>query len=531
MVVGSSPTMPAIYFKKGLIIMNVTFVTALQNEANKSVTENGAVGYNTTYNELLDFNYKVPSLRKADDATLQKEVALLVSSIVDPELLLRYMFFLRDARGGMGERRSFRAILRELANRNFEYVPRMLPLIIEYGRYDDLFVLKDTPFQEEMEGYIIGTLLSDEYSMANNEPCSLLAKWMPSVNASSKETIKLANYFARDVFNTTPAKYRKRLSALRKHLKVVEAQISRGEFSEINYEGVPSRANLRYSNLFLDRDNERRRQYLKSLASGKAKINAGVLYPQDIVAKLRGLSDSVYSFRFSTQTPQLYKTQYNAMWKGLKDFGELKNTIVVVDTSGSMFEPVSSSIAAIDASVGLGLYFAERNAGVFKDKIITFSDNPTFVDVSKYNNILDKLMAVSKAEWGFSTNVEAVFDLVLRTAIANHCEQSEIPRILIISDMEFNYCVSDSAHFLMKDIESDFKAAGYELPKLSFWNVNSRTNTLPITQNKQGVALVSGYSPASIKAVMSNEVDPYKAFLECFYTPRYDFIKEVLDIK
>ena len=83
----------------------------------------------------------------------------------------------------------------------------------------------------------------------------------------------------------------------------------------------------------------------------------------------------------------------------------------------------------------------------------------------------------------------------------------------------------------MKDIESDFKAAGYELPKLSFWNVNSRTNTLPITQNKQGVALVSGYSTASIKAVMSNEVDPYKAFLECFYTPRYDFIKEVLDIK
>ena len=134
--------------------MGVTFVTALQNEANKSVTENGAVGYNTTYNELLDFNYKVPSLRKADDATLQKEVALLVSSIVDPELLLRYMFFLRDARGGMGERRIFRAVLKELANRNFEYVPRMLPLIVEYGRYDDLFVLRIHHFKRKWKAIL-----------------------------------------------------------------------------------------------------------------------------------------------------------------------------------------------------------------------------------------------------------------------------------------------------------------------------------------------------------------------------------------
>ncbi len=511
--------------------MNVTFMDALRNEANKSVTENGAVGYNTTYNELLDFNYKVPSLRRADDAVLQREVALLVSSIVDPELLLRYTFFLRDARGGMGERRIFRAILKELANRNFEYVPRMLPLIVEYGRYDDLFVLKDTPFQKEMEGYIIGTLLADESAMDNNEPCSLLAKWMPSVNASSKETLKLANYFAREVFNTTPAKYRKRLSALRKYLKVVEAQISRGEFSEINYEGVPSRANLRYSNLFLDRDNERRVQYLKSLASGEAKINAGVLYPQDIVSKLRGLSDSYYGFSFSKNIPQLYNTQYNAMWKGLKDFGELKNTIVVVDTSGSMFNPVSSSISAIDASIGLGLYFAERNAGAFKDKIITFSNYPTFVDVSKYNNIVDRVLAVSKANWGCSTNIEAVFDLVLRTAIDNHCKQSEIPNILIISDMEFDHGVSDAGLFLMKYIENSFKEAGYKLPRLSFWNVCSRTNTIPVTQNEQGVALISGYSPASIKAVMSNEIDPYKAFLECFYTSRYDAVKEMLDIK
>lgn len=516
--------------------MNVTFMDALRNEANKSVTENGAVGYNTTYNELLDFNYKVPSLRRADDAVLQREVALLVSSIADPELLLRYTFFLRDARGGMGERRIFRAILKELANRNLEFVPRMLPLIIEYGRYDDLFVLKDTPFQKEMEGYIIGTLLADEFSMANNEPCSLLAKWMPSVNALNKETIKLANYFAINVFNTTPAKYRKRLSALRKYLKVVEAQISRGEFSEINYEGVPSKANLRYSNLFLAKDHERRMCYLDSLARGKAKINAGVLYPQDIVSKLRGeFSDSLYDFYFRKPIPQFQKTQYNAMWKALRDFDELGNTIVVVDTSGSMFSSVNpsakSSTMAIDASIGLGLYFAERNTGVFKDKIITFSNYPTFVDVSKYNNIVDRVLAVSKANWGCSTNIEAVFDLVLRTAIDNHCKQSEIPNILIISDMEFDHGVSDAGLFLMKYIENSFKEAGYKLPRLSFWNVCSRTNTIPVTQNEQGVALISGYSPASIKAVMSNEIDPYKALLECFYTSRYDAVKEMLDIK
>lgn len=520
--------MPAIKFKKGRnLTMNETFMTALQDETNKSVTENGAIGYNTTYNELLDFNYKVPSLRNASDEVLQREVTLLISSIVDPELLLRYMFFLRDARGGMGERRIFRAMLKELAFREAPCVPRMLPLIVEYGRWDDLFVLKDTPFQKEMEGYIIGTLEADKFAMNKNTPCSLLAKWMPSINASSPETIKLATYFAQEVFHITPAKYRKELSALRKHLKVVEAQISRGEFSEIDYERVPSLANLRYSKLFLSKDEKRRTSYLKSLAKGEVKINSSVLYPQDIISKIRG--ENYYGF--SNKLSQLEKTQYNAMWKGLKDFGETGNTLVVVDVSGSMFTANGKGhIQAIDASIGLGLYFAERNTGIYKNKFITFSARPEFVDVSEYNNIVDRVQATSRVDCGCETNIEKVFNLILKSAIKSKTPQEEIPRVLIISDMEFDYCASNVNERLMTTMSENFAKAGYKLPKLAFWNVCSRTNTIPMKENELGVALISGYSPTSIKAVFSNEIDPYKALLECFYTARYDKVVELLKV-
>lgn len=487
------------------------FMNELKNQTNVAITENGALGYKTTFNALLDFNYKVPSLRKSMSSTL--DVREVINSITDLETLYRYIFFLRDVRGGMGERKLFREFIGNLAKMEREELKMVIPLIPEYGRWDDLFVLFNTPYEMEAMELIVAQLHNDVINASQGKPISLLAKWMPSNNASSKNTKALAQFFTQK-FQWTPKQYRKTLSHLRYYLKVTEAQISRQEFDKIAYESVPSYANLRYAKLFLDRDYDRRKAFLDSLKKGEVTVKASTLYPQEVIAKLRGCKSS----------PALVE----GLWKGLREFGEVKNVLVVADVSGSMTVPISNSVQAIDASVGLGIYFAERNTGEFKDKVVTFSEHPSYVDLSNCKTLFDKYQKLYQSDWGFSTNIEAVFNLVLETAKASGCSQEEIPEILILSDMEFNSCTTGSNKKLFKDIERRFRICGYKLPKLSFWNLNSRSNTIPLIENDLGVTLVSGYSPASIGAVLGGKIDPYEALMDCIFVERYDKIAETI---
>lgn len=487
----------------------MNFIDGLAKELNTAVTENGAIGYRTTFNTLLDFNYKVPSLRKDECSSFVREV---INSTKDLETLYRYIFFLRDVRGGMGERRLFREFIRQLALMEREELKMVIPLIPEYGRWDDLFVLRGTPYEVEMMEVIVAQLHNDVINSSQNKPISLLAKWMPSNNASCKETRELAGYFTKR-FQWTPKQYRKVLSQLRYYLKVTEAQISRNEYSEINYSSVPSKANLRYASLFLDRDYERRIAFLNSLKKGEVKVNSSTLYPQDIIAKIR--------------TQNGIDSLTEGMWANMKEFGEISNTLVVVDVSGSMYSDISNNVLAVDASIGLGMYFAERNKGVFKDKVVMFAEEPVFCDISNCKTAYDKWRKVNRSKWGYSTNIEKVFNLVLKTAVNNKCSQEEIPNILILSDMEFNCCSGrDTKAF--RTIESKFKVYGYSLPKLTFWNLNSRSNAIPLIENEQGVGLVSGYSPANIRAVMSNKLNPYDVLMDCIFVERYDKIAETI---
>ena len=489
------------------------FMKQLEKQTNIAKTENGALGHKTTYNTLVDFNFKVPSLRKK--ANLSVEVKDLINSIEDMEVLYRYLFFLRDARGGMGERRLFREIFRELAMMKREEVVYLLPLVAEYGRFDDVFVLKGTPYEQNMLNFIALQLSIDTMRMAQGESISLLAKWLPSNNASNAETKKLARYFT-NFLKITPKQYRTLLSALRRYLKVTEAQISREEFAEIDYASVPSYANIRYSNLFLERDYERRVKYLSSLSKGEVKINASVLYPQDVIAKME------------TDTKVA-----EGLWKNLRDFGEVKNTLVVVDVSGSMEVRISGNVTAMDASIGLGMYFAERNTGEFKDKVVTFSKDPVYVDLSKLKSPYRRYEKIKNSQWSMNTNLEKVFELVLDTAINSNCKQEEIPQILIVSDMEFDSACGRTYYegvpkTLFSTMSKRFAEVGYELPRLVFWNVASRSNAIPLTENDRGVALVSGYSPASIRAVMSSKLSPYEALMDCIFVERYDEVVKTI---
>ena len=490
----------------------MSFLQGLEKELNISITENGAVGYKTTGKAILDFNFKVASYR----SKTEKEILNDFKDVwfENKELALKFLFYVRDIREGVGERKLFRTILPEIAytldNRVFDWV-------MEYGRADDLFVFFNTELEKQMIEFVKTKLLEDTNNYQNYKPVSLLAKWMPSINTSSKETRNLAKKFIK-AFEIDEKTYRKMLSGLRKYLDVVEKKCCANKWNKIDYSKVPSQANLKYKAAFLKHDLERRQSYLTKLEKGKTKINASVTFPHDIVNK--------YGSHNGWYCPTLkYDATLEQMWKALPNYvKENNNTLVIRDGSGSMTCNVGgTNITALDISTALAIYFSERASGDFKNKFITFSSSPKFIDLSTRETLKDKLDKCYAENDCSNTNIEKTFDLVLSVAIKNNLKQEEIPNLLIISDMEFDSCVYCNSN-LFETIRSKFRRAGYELPKLAFWNVNSRTGTIPVIKNQLGVALVSGFSPAITKMVLNGETDPYKALVKEITSERYSQI-------
>lgn len=368
-----------------------------------------------------------------------------------------------------------------------------------------------------------------------NNSISLLAKWMCSENTSSRQTKKYAKIL-REGLGLSSREYRKMLSEMRKYLDVVEVKMSNKDWSEIKYEAVPSRANLIYNNAFLRNDEARRREYLGKLEKGETKINASTLFPHDIVHK--------YTIRYGWKYSINQKdATIEALWKALPDtVNGCGNTIVVADGSGSMTTQVdrSSSVTALEVANALAIYFAEHSSGQFKDKYITFSERPQIVDFSNATSLHDKLQIALAHDECANTNIEKVFYLILDTAIKNRMKQEDLPQnILIISDQEFDSCAScgnnrsswdfkKPSQRLFDVIALKYANAGYSIPRLVFWNVNSRTGTIPVKENELGVALVSGFSVNIAKMVLSNKLDPYECLLETLNSERYAPIEAAL---
>ena len=504
----------------------------LNNDMNVSITENGAVGYRTTGKELLDLNFAIASLRKMNDMEVAKRFRKAFCE--DNILAMKWLFYARDARDGVGERRLFRVVLEDLVKSNPEMVIPVINLIPEYGRYDDLWCLLDNAeAANTIYTMVDKQLVADMRNMENNKSISLLAKWLPSSNASSVKTKK----YAKQIYNAlclTEREYRKMLSAFRKYLDVVEVKMSDKNWSEIKYEAVPSRANLIYNNAFLRNDEERRREYLSKLEKGETKINASTLFPHDIVHKY---INNGWSARLKSKDAAI-----EALWKALPDTVKgCGNTIVVADGSGSMNCTVdnNSRVTALEVANALAIYFAEHSSGQFKDKYITFSESPQLVDFSSCKSLHAKLQTALAHNEVASTNIEKVFDLILTTAINNKMFQEELPQnVLIISDMEFDSCAtcgnssrwdrSRPSQKLFDVIAKRFADAGYKMPRLVFWNVNSRTGTIPVKENDLGVALVSGFSVNVAKMVMSGKTDPFECLLETLNSERYAPVEEAL---
>ena len=446
---------------------------------------------------------------------------------------MKFLFFIRDREEGLGERRTFRVIIKHLAHIEPEIIKAVIPIIAEYGRYDDLLELFDTPLEEDMLSYIAAQWNKDMKDMQENKSISLLSKWLPSINASAKKKeqakkiIAYLNLECNDTGKEIKEKdYRKALSVMRKYLDVVEKKMCANEWDKIKYENVPSRANLKYNNAFLRHDEERRREFLGQVEKGEKKIHAGKLYPHDIVHKYKENGWGSMLKPLDTALEQL--------WKALPK-KEIANTLVVADGSGSMTATIgNTNTTCLDVANALAIYFAEHNKGEFNNKYITFSETPQLVKFTKTASLHDKIAKCLCHSEVANTNIEKVFGLILQTAIQNNLTQEEMPKnILIISDMEFDNCVESNTGYkpsqkLFKVIEGSYKSYGYKLPKLVFWNVCSRTGTIPLKENDLGVALVSGFSTNIAEMIMNDKLDPLEILLDKLNTKRYDKISENL---
>lgn len=504
-----------------------------QKQNNVSVTENGAIGYKTTGKALVDCNFMLSSMRNMGENAIWD--AFLSAYNENPTLALLWLFFARDCREGCGERRTFRVIFERFCAENEPVAIKLLPLIPFYGRWDDVvevvFSYVPRKVRDEALLILLKQIQSDILCANTKQPVSLLAKWLPSLNTSSKETRRRAEFLC-NAFAWAPKQYRKNLAALRNRIKVVEQKMSANRWDQIDYEGVPSRAAMNYRNAFTRHDGERYEEYLENVKSGKAKINAGVLYPYDIVHAYGGF----YGLKPFDST---LEEQWKALPDKVSDYG---STLVVVDGSGSMGATVGhTNVTCHDVANSLGIYFAEKLKGPYSNSFITFSSRPQFVRFDPFLSLHSKLEVLTRYDDCSNTDIERTFDLILDVAVKNNLRQDEIPaNILIVSDMEF-----DSATYrggwdwdgptcgaadetLFNQIKKNWGRHGYQMPRLIFWNVCSRTGTIPVTSNELGVALVSGFSPNIADMVMSGNLDPYGCLVEKLESDRYRPVADAL---
>lgn len=487
----------------------------LKQEANKTVTENGAATHITTESDCLDLFATIGALRRESDSEI--EARFIRAFTENRDIAMKLLFFARDIRGGLGERRVFKVILNWLAKNEPSTVRKNLTYVAEYGRYDDLLCLMDTPCEKDMLDVIKVQFEADNAALNNGGEVSLLAKWMPSVNASSSETVLCAKKIARH-FGMNDADYRKALVSLRAHIRIIENNLREKDYS-FDYSKQPSKAMYKYRKAFMRNDAERYNDFIGKVSSGEVRLHADTLAPYELVEPYINDTYTASSRSFMRQISEQEKNLLNATWASLPDFGSEENAIAVIDTSGSMYWDAKPMPAAV--ALSLGLYFAEHNTGLYKNHFIEFSARPQLIEI-KGDTFADRLRYVASFNEVANTNLEAVFDLILNSAVENNVSASELPaKLIIISDMEFDRCVSNARSTNFKNAKAKFEAHGYNLPDIVFWNVASRNRQQPITKNERGVALVSGCTPRLFEMVASGTMNPYAFMLEVVESERY----------
>lgn len=484
-----------------------------------SYTKNGAVTNSTSHNFCVDLFFLAGACRNEDVKAIENVITKAYAQ--DRLKTLKIIFWASDIRQGAGERRFFKVALNWLNKNHPEDIQNNISLIPEFSRWDVIFDLANE--NQLVFSYILSVLTNPEHPQR-----ALLCKWLPrksKVTDKSKETKKRGNVEtttvtrkSRILYNglasklikalkVTPKEYRK---ALVEGCKTVEQQMCSKKWNEIEYSKVPSVAINKYNKAWYRNDKERFEKYIEDVKAGKSKINASAIFPHDII------KDALYTTGWSMSIKGLNGAQI-AQWNALPNWlGDSVNSLIpVCDTSGSMYG------LPIQICLALGLYISERNQGPFKDAFITFSQNPK-MQILK-GDINQRLSQLVHAEWGQNTNLTGVFELILRKAKEVNLSEEMMPKtILVISDMEFDCCGNLTNYEMIKKA---YNVSGYQCPQIAFWNVNGRAGNVPVTVNKQGVALVSGASPSVIKAVLTNQLNPVNIMDSIIETERYSVIQ------
>ena len=464
----------------------MNFIDALQSE--DTYTENGMVTNSSTLNECVNLFFTIGAMRKQDKERLISTFSKAFNE--NPLAALKILFWVRDVRGGAGERQIFRDIIKYLVENHPNVVQKNIQAIPHFGRWDDLSVLFGTKLEAEATRIFVSGLIVEN---------GLCAKWIPR-----KGVIFNA---IRKALNTTPKDLRKLLVGIS---NTVEQKMCGNQWTEIEYSKTPSLAMGRYTKAFLKHDTTGFSEYLEKLKKGETKVNAGAVYPYNIVQTMKQGSWELA----------------NEQWKTLPNFmeGTTERILPVVDVSGSMGSIVSGSISCLDVAVSLGLYISERNEGVFKDSFITFSEKPQLEKVS--GTLKERYDQMIAADWGMSTNLEKVFELILNQAIKHSVSPEDMPsKILIMSDMEFNQA-SRHSESAIQMIRRMYDESGYSLPQIIFWNIQSRNKNFPVRCDESGTALISGLSPSIVKSVLGGkEMTPVSIMNETINSERYSIIE------
>lgn len=456
-------------------------------------TENGALALNSTCDACLDLFASIGALREAADDRIIRLFDCAYNQ--NPLMATKILFYGRDIREGIGERETFRKLLRYLAITHPEAMIDNLDLIGVYGRYDDLYCLIRTPLENAMWEAMKKQFEEDLTNLRAGKAISMLAKWIKTADASSRNTRELGILTATKL-GYSVYDFKRLVRAMRKHINVVEALMAQGRWDEINYSEVTSRAMMIYRKAFLNHDKERFVEFLADVSIGKKKINASALFPYEIVEKmLYGDGKDIFSaYNMDEESEKVLEAQ----WNNLPNYVEPgTNAIVVADVSGSMSgRPMASSI-------GLALYFAERNAGAFHNLFMTFSSKSEIVTV-KGNTLKEKVYAARKEDWGQSTNLRSAFERILNIAVKYNTPSSDMPKsIIVVSDMEIDRC-SDHDWTFYDEMKVRYESLGYELPNIVFWNVNSRNDVFHADKNRRGVQLCSGQSVSTFKQLIGS---------------------------
>lgn len=463
-------------------------------------TTNGMKAMKATGNACVDLFYKAGAMRG-------KVIALDFAGAYaeDREVALRIAQWLRDVRGGAGERDLFRQILTWLENHNPEDAERLLKKIPIVGRWDDIFVFKNSIVKAAAF-----TMLGDALRARDG----LAAKWTPRQGPLAAEI--------RNFFGMSPKFYRKSLVELS---NTVEQLMCANKWDEINFSHVPSVAAARYKKAFWKKQPDRYKSYVDALLKGDVagvKINASAIFPYDVLKPYfkNGMSLSTYG------VSQLEKNVVKAQWDALPNYVGDGSVLAMVDVSGSMGckagANVKSGMSCMQVAMSLGLYVADKNKGPFKDTFLTFSGNPELMHLP--GDINTKLDTMVRSNWDMNTNFIKALDKILDVAVKNKVPAADMPQMLLcMSDMQFDRCAKfdDTA---MEAMKRRFEAAGYTAPKLVFWNINSSDNA-PAKYDTRGVALVSGFSPAIAAPLLGADADefsPEGIMLKTVMVPKYD---------